>query len=89
MRIPNKLKDDPALASRYLADQLTTEEREQFEAQLLRDPQVAEELEASSRIQASCQSSWDGNRFSSGRRSSPQQHSCRWLRSDYCSPGLR
>jgi len=50
MRIQNKLKDDPAIASRYLADQLTAEEREEFEAQLLRNPEVAEELEATARL---------------------------------------
>ena len=50
MSAQNKFKEDPAIASRYLADQLTAEEREEFEAHLLRNPDVAEELEATARL---------------------------------------
>lgn len=50
MTVQNKLKDDPAIASRYLADQLTPEERDAFEAELLKSPEVAEELEATARL---------------------------------------
>ena len=50
MRVQNNFKDDPAIASRYLADQLTAEEREEFETHLLRSPEVAEELEATARL---------------------------------------
>ena len=31
MRVKNNFKDDSAIASRYLADQLTADEREEFE----------------------------------------------------------
>ena len=50
MRVKNNFKDDPAIASRYLADQLTADEREEFETHLLRSPEVAEELEATARL---------------------------------------
>jgi hypothetical protein len=50
MRVQNKFKDDSAIASRYLADQLTPAEREEFEAHLLRSPEAAEELEATARL---------------------------------------
>lgn len=50
MTVQNTLKDDPAIASRYLADQLTPEERDAFEAELLKSPEVAEELEATARL---------------------------------------
>ena len=50
MKVENKLKDDPTLASRYLADQLSEAERDAFETSLLRDPEVAQELEATARL---------------------------------------
>ncbi|HKE44929.1 MAG TPA: hypothetical protein VKB41_10385 [Steroidobacteraceae bacterium] len=46
----NKFTDDPTIAGRYLADQLTDAERDEFEAALLQDPDVAQELEATARM---------------------------------------
>lgn len=42
--------DEASLASRYLADQLTDEERAAFEARLVEDPAVLAELEATARL---------------------------------------
>ena len=50
MKVQDRFKDDPTMASRYLADQLSDSEREAFEASLLRNPDVARELEATARM---------------------------------------
>lgn len=42
--------DDPTRAGRYLADQLTEQERADFEALMLEDPQTLAELEATARL---------------------------------------
>ena len=42
--------DEASLASRYLADQLTEDERAAFEARLLEDPAVLADLEATARL---------------------------------------
>jgi len=43
-------RDDPMIASRYLADQLTESERSAYEAALEQDPEVLKELEATARL---------------------------------------
>ena len=43
-------RDDPTLASRYLADQLSEAERSAYEAALTEDPDVLRELEATARL---------------------------------------
>jgi anti-sigma-K factor RskA len=50
MKVDRKLRDDPTLAGRYLADQMSDAEREEFETALLQDPEVAQELEATARM---------------------------------------
>jgi hypothetical protein len=50
MKVEDQFRDDPTMASRYLADQLSDAEREAFEATLLRNPDVARELEATARM---------------------------------------
>jgi hypothetical protein len=50
MKVEDKFKDDPTIASRYLADQLSDSERNAFEASLLRNPDIAQELEATARM---------------------------------------
>src|SRR5688572_1660911 len=42
--------DDPTMANRYLADQLTEAERQELEARLVEDPGVLRELEATARF---------------------------------------
>jgi hypothetical protein len=42
--------DDPTLVNRYLADQLSDDEREAFEAELVRRPERLQELEATARV---------------------------------------
>lgn len=44
--------DDPTLAARYLADQLSEEERAAFEARMLADPAVLHEVEVTARFKA-------------------------------------
>jgi hypothetical protein len=43
-------RDDPTLASRYLADQLSESERSAYESALAEDPEVLRELEATARL---------------------------------------
>lgn len=50
MHVINGFKDDATLANRYLADQLSDVDREAFEAQLMRDPEIVRELEATARL---------------------------------------
>ncbi len=50
MKVENKFRDDPTMAGRYLADQLSDAERDAFEASLLQNPGVAQELEATARL---------------------------------------
>lgn len=50
MRATNRFRDDEALANRYLADLLCEAERDEFEANLLRDPEAVRELEATARL---------------------------------------
>lgn len=50
MKVQNKFKDDPTVANRYLADQLSDAEREAFEASLLQNPEITQELEATARM---------------------------------------
>ena len=50
MKVESKFKDDPTMANRYLADQLSDAERATFEASLLQNPEVAQELEATARL---------------------------------------
>jgi hypothetical protein len=50
MKVDRMFKDDPTLAGRYLADQMSEAEREEFETALLQDPEVAQELEATARL---------------------------------------
>jgi hypothetical protein len=50
MKVEDKFTDDPTIASRYLADQLSASERDAFEALLLRNPDMARELEATARM---------------------------------------
>ncbi|HUI58798.1 MAG TPA: hypothetical protein VLX90_01165 [Steroidobacteraceae bacterium] len=47
--------DDPTLASRYLAGQLSTAECEDYEARFLRDPEIVAELEATARFKVGLQ----------------------------------
>jgi hypothetical protein len=42
--------DDPTLAGRYLADQLSDAECDEFEARLIQDPETVAELEATARL---------------------------------------
>lgn len=44
------ISNDPTLAGRYLADQLTAEERQEYESALQRDPDLLAELEATARL---------------------------------------
>lgn len=48
--VTNLPTDDPTLANRYLADQLTDEERAAFEERMLSDPDVLREVEATARF---------------------------------------
>lgn len=48
--IPDLPMDDPTLANRYLADQLTEEERSAYEARMLAEPAVLREVEATARF---------------------------------------
>jgi hypothetical protein len=50
MSVTSLLKDDPTVASRYLADQLTNVERNAFEVRLIEDPATLLELEATARM---------------------------------------
>ena len=50
MKVDSKFKDDPTMANRYLADQLSDAERATFEASLLQNPEAAQELEATARL---------------------------------------
>jgi hypothetical protein len=50
MKVQNTFKDDPTMANRYLADQLSDAEREAFEASLLQNPEITQELEATARM---------------------------------------
>ena len=50
MQVTRLPTDDPTLANRYLADQLTEAERQEFEARLVDDPAVLRELEATARF---------------------------------------
>ncbi len=50
MKVAYKYTDDATLANRYLADQLSDAEREKFEAALVKNPEVAKELEATARL---------------------------------------
>jgi hypothetical protein len=43
-------RDNPTIASRYLADQLTEPERTAYEAALAEDPEILRELEATARL---------------------------------------
>jgi len=52
MQDTKRFKDDASIASRYLADQLGDAERADFEALLLKDPEVLRELEATARLKA-------------------------------------
>jgi hypothetical protein len=45
-------RGDPTVVNRYLADQLGEAERLAFEAEMLRDPEVLEEVEATARFKA-------------------------------------
>ena len=55
MPITSIKKADPSIANRYLADQLTQVEREAFEEQLVQDPAVLRELEATARFKRGLQ----------------------------------
>jgi hypothetical protein len=50
MSVTSLLRDDPTIASRYLADQLSDSERQSFEVRLIEDPAVLRELEATARM---------------------------------------
>jgi hypothetical protein len=50
MQVSRLPTDDPTIANRYLADQLTEAERQEFEARLVDDPAVLRELEATARF---------------------------------------
>lgn len=50
MSVTGIVTDDPTVAGRYLADQLTEAERLAFEERLLDDPQALRELEATARL---------------------------------------
>lgn len=50
MKVEDKFKDDPTIASRYLADQLSDSERDAFEASLLQNPEMVQEVEATARM---------------------------------------
>jgi hypothetical protein len=50
MKVQNTFKDDPTVANRYLADQLSDAERDAFEAALLQNPEITQELEATARL---------------------------------------
>lgn len=52
MSVTSIVTDDPTVASRYLADQLSEAERLAFEERLLDDPQTLRELEATARLKA-------------------------------------
>lgn len=56
MRVTNILKRDPTIVTRYLADQLSDNERSAFEAQLVSDPDLLGEVEATARLKAGLQS---------------------------------
>ncbi|HZF24947.1 MAG TPA: hypothetical protein VEZ88_01705 [Steroidobacteraceae bacterium] len=56
MKVESKFRDDPTIAGRYLADQMTDAEREEFEAVLLQNPDVAQELEATARLKVGMES---------------------------------
>ena len=71
MAVTRLFTDDPTVASRYLADQLSEDERQTFEAQLLVDPKVLRELEATARFKLGLQKLRDAGRLDdliAGRR---------------------
>jgi hypothetical protein len=55
MQVTNILKGDPTIVNRYLADQLGENERSAFEAQLVSDPDLLREVEATARLKAGLQ----------------------------------
>jgi hypothetical protein len=50
MQVTSILKGDPTIVNRYLADQLAEAERSAFEAQLVADPDLLREVEATARL---------------------------------------
>jgi hypothetical protein len=50
MQVTSILKGDPTIVNRYLADQLAEAERSAFEAQLIADPDLLREVEATARL---------------------------------------
>jgi len=50
MQTENRIPDDPGLASRYLAGQLSSAELQQYEQRLLENPDAVRELEATARM---------------------------------------
>lgn len=55
MPVTSIFTDDPTIANRYLADQLTESERKAFEQRLIDDPAALRELEATARLKLALQ----------------------------------
>jgi hypothetical protein len=55
MPVTSIFTDDPTVANRYLADQLTEAERKAFEQRLIDDPAALRELEATARLKLALQ----------------------------------
>ncbi len=73
-----KYIDDNHIVARYLADQLTDEERGEFEACLLEQPELVRDVEAAARFKAGLATMQDKGLLEAAIRSRPPVHR-RWL----------
>lgn len=69
---------DPTLAARYLADQLSEEERREFEERMVSDPALVRELEATARFKIGLQSLRDSGELDAVLQK-PARRSMPWL----------
>lgn len=77
MQTATRIQDDPGLASRYLAGQLSTAELQAYEQYLLENPDAVRELEATARMKVGLASLRDAGQLEKLLRASPTLRS-RW-----------
>jgi hypothetical protein len=71
MQTDSRTQDDPGLASRYLAGQLSPAELQAYEQHLLQDPDAVRELEATARMKVGLASLRDAGQLESLLRARP------------------
>jgi hypothetical protein len=77
MQTETRIQDDPGLASRYLAGQLSPAEQQAYEQHLLQNPDAVRELEATARMKAGLASLRDTGQLEKLLRARPALPS-RW-----------